>query len=68
MVSDSGRKKKIASRFRKETEAATKAGRLYPHWLSVPPTAGPMIKPNPKAAPISPRLFARFFSSVISVM
>ena len=44
----------MATRFTNATAAATNAGVLYPHWLSAPPAAGPMMKPRPNAAPIKP--------------
>jgi len=40
--------------------AATKNGRREPYSPSVPPIAGPTMKPSPKAAPVNPKLAARF--------
>ena len=54
------------ARFRNARLAAASAGTLYPHWLSNPPAAGPMIKPNPNAEPMMPKPRERLVSSVIS--
>ena len=53
---------------RKHNPAATINGTRGPKLPSSPPMAGPMTKPNPKAAPIIPKFFARSSGKLISAM
>ena len=60
-ASDSGRTKNPNKKFRPVRNAERKNGAREFISPKTPPSAGPSIKPTPKAAPIMPKFFA--FSS-----
>ena len=54
-----GQDEQAVHRVRQAEPAATQNGRRGPAALSTPPSAGPTMKPMPKAAPMRPNDFAR---------
>ena len=48
------------------TAAAIQNGTRVPHSAAMPPMSGPATKPAPKAAPISPKFFARSVGAEMS--
>ncbi|MDH6270438.1 hypothetical protein M2311_000499 [Rhizobium leguminosarum] len=51
-----------------DSAAAPRNGTRGPNSPSKPPMTGPIVKPTPKAMPISPKFFARFSSVLISAI
>ncbi|MNY77116.1 hypothetical protein D3C86_2169200 [compost metagenome] len=51
-----------------DTAAETRKGSCRLRCPSIPPSAGPMMKPIPKAAPSIPKFWARFSGLLTSAM
>ena len=64
--SDSGRTKMPYSALARHSPAATQNGRRRSTTPSMPPRAGPAMKPKANAAPIKPNPAARRSASVMS--
>ncbi|CAM4328852.1 hypothetical protein COSO111634_37680 [Corallococcus soli] len=63
----SGRKNQVLMRLRADSPAANRPmARLPPHAPSTPPSAGPITKPRPNAAPMMPMPRARSWGLVMS--
>src|ERR1700678_232949 len=65
---DSGGTNRPQQTFVKAMAAAAQNGRRGEMAPRTPPSAGPNTKPTPKAAPITPKLAARFSGGVTSEM
>ena len=60
--------KKPNSRLSAASALAPKKGRRVPYSPNIPPIAGPMMKPSPKAAPIRPKFWARLSGGEMSAI
>lgn len=67
-ASVSGRRNSTATAFTPASAAATTKGARTPQPDTSPPSAGPAMKPMPKAAPSSPNDAARRSGGVTSAM
>ncbi len=68
MDKDSGRIKYPYRKLMNVRAAAAIKGMREPYSPKIPPTTGPIINPNPNAAPTRPKFCARFSGVEISAM